>query len=216
MHPVAVQGEGAGEEIADAIHNVNQCANVDVLIVGRGGGSIEDLWAFNEEIVARAIAASSIPIVSAVGHETDYTVSDFVSDKRASTPSAAAELVVPILEDSLKVIRDSSSQLVTIMKSKIKAHRDVLRRMMERKFFRRPERIWEPGAQKLDDLNNRLDHIILRCLSDQERKIANLDDRLERGYINRKLLIEQKRQKVIAVVLGLIVTLGFIVWILMK
>ena len=91
-----------------------------------------------------------------------------------------------------------------------------MRRMMERKFFRRPERIWEPGAQKLDDLNNRLDHIILRCLSDQERKIANLDDRLERGYINRKLLIEQKRQKVIAVVLGLIVTLGFIVWILMK
>ena len=74
----------------------------------------------------------------------------------------------------------------------------------------------EPGAQKLDDLNNRLDHIILRCLSDQERKIANLNDRLDRGYTNRKLLIEQKRQKVIAIVLGLIVTLGFIVWILMK
>jgi exodeoxyribonuclease VII large subunit len=95
LYPVKVQGTGAAEEIAEAIHNFNRFGDVDVLIVGRGGGSVEDLWAFNEEVVARAIYASKIPIVSAVGHEIDFTIADFVSDLRAPTPSAAAELVVP-------------------------------------------------------------------------------------------------------------------------
>lgn len=94
LRPVKVQGDGAAEEIAAAIGELNQYGGLDVLIVGRGGGSIEDLWAFNEEIVARAIAASRAPVISAVGHETDYTIADFVADLRAPTPSAAAELVV--------------------------------------------------------------------------------------------------------------------------
>jgi exodeoxyribonuclease VII large subunit len=95
VYPVLVQGEGAADEIARAIDDLNEIGGFDVLIVGRGGGSIEDLWAFNEEIVARSIYASEIPIVSAVGHEIDYTISDLVADVRAPTPSAAAELVVP-------------------------------------------------------------------------------------------------------------------------
>jgi exodeoxyribonuclease VII large subunit len=94
LNPVRVQGEGASLEIAKAIEDLNKWMNVDVIIVGRGGGSLEDLWPFNEEIVARAIYHSKIPIISAVGHETDYTISDFVADLRAPTPSAAAELVV--------------------------------------------------------------------------------------------------------------------------
>ena len=95
INPVKVQGEGAGEEIARAIEELNRIGNVDVVIVGRGGGSLEDLWAFNEEVVARAIYASKVPIISAVGHEIDWTISDFVADLRAPTPSVAAEIVVP-------------------------------------------------------------------------------------------------------------------------
>ncbi len=95
INPVKVQGEGAKDEIANAINEFNKLKNIDVMIIGRGGGSLEDLWPFNEEVVARAIYNSEIPIISAVGHEIDYTISDFVADKRAPTPSAAAELVIP-------------------------------------------------------------------------------------------------------------------------
>ena len=94
-----MQGVNAGEDIVRAIKNLNKIEDVDVIILARGGGSIEELWPFNEEIVARAIATSKKPIVTGVGHETDYTISDFVSDRRAATPSQAAELVVPVLKD---------------------------------------------------------------------------------------------------------------------
>ncbi len=96
LNPVRVQGEGAAEEIAAAVAEFNRLDNVDVIIVARGGGSLEDLWAFNEEAVARAISASALPVISAVGHETDYTIADFVADRRAPTPSAAAEIVMPV------------------------------------------------------------------------------------------------------------------------
>ena len=106
LYPVKVQGDGAAEEIAEAIETMNQRKDVEVLIVGRGGGSIEDLWAFNEEVVARAIYKSKIPVISAVGHEIDFTIADFVADLRAPTPSAAAELAVPVLEDTARQIID--------------------------------------------------------------------------------------------------------------
>lgn len=99
LAPVQVQGTGSAEQIADAIHALNELSMVDVIIVGRGGGSLEDLWSFNEEVVVRAIAASRVPIVSAVGHETDVTLADFAADLRAPTPSAAAEMVVPVLDE---------------------------------------------------------------------------------------------------------------------
>ena len=119
LESTRVQGEGAAEEIVSAIEKFNRKGNVDLLIIGRGGGSIEDLWAFNEEIVARAIAASKLPIISAVGHETDYSISDFVADLRAPTPSAAAELAAPKYDDLLehfdsleKAICDSISEQI--------------------------------------------------------------------------------------------------------
>lgn len=112
LYPVRVQGDGAAAEIASAIAYMNQRGDVDVLIVGRGGGSLEDLWSFNEEVVARAIFASKVPIISAVGHEIDFTISDFVADKRAPTPSAAAEIVVPKKDDLVKFIKDKRNQLL--------------------------------------------------------------------------------------------------------
>ena len=105
IYPVKVQGEGAAAQISQAIRHMNGINDIDVLIIGRGGGSIEDLWAFNEEIVARAISKSTIPVVSAVGHEIDFTISDFVSDLRAPTPSAAAELVVPVLDEKTQKVK---------------------------------------------------------------------------------------------------------------
>ena len=156
LNPVRVQGEGSAAEIAQAIRQMNQFNDIDVLIVGRGGGSIEDLWAFNEEEVARAIYDSRIPIVSAVGHEIDFTIADFVADLRAPTPSAAAELTVPVLADTLQDIRSLSKELVVAMQEKIESHSELLRRLIDRRFFREPQLILEPAQQRLDDMNQRL------------------------------------------------------------
>lgn len=111
LYPVRVQGDGAAAEIAEGIAYLNTREDIDVMIVGRGGGSLEDLWAFNEEIVARAIFASRIPVISAVGHEIDFTIADFVADKRAPTPSAAAEIVVPRKEDLVNRLKELRQQL---------------------------------------------------------------------------------------------------------
>jgi len=121
IHPVNVQGDGAAEEIAAAIENMNKIGDLDVLIVGRGGGSLEDLWAFNEEIVARSIYASQIPVISAVGHEIDFTISDFVADYRAATPSAAAEMVIPNKEDLTEKLANLRSRLNIAVSNNMKS-----------------------------------------------------------------------------------------------
>ena len=156
LHPVKVQGEGAAQEIADAVKQMNRMNDIDVLIVGRGGGSIEDLWAFNEEVVARAISASKIPVVSAVGHEIDYTIADFVADLRAPTPSAAAELTVPGLNTITQELRRFTERLLEVLYNRIGGHKELLGRLIKRRFFNEPMQILEPHAQKLDDLNTRL------------------------------------------------------------
>ncbi len=125
LRPVRVQGEGAAEEIAQAIHDFNDYGNVDLLIVGRGGGSIEDLWAFNEEVVARAIFDSKIPIISAVGHEIDFSIADFVADLRAPTPSAAAELAVPDKKELLFT-------LDTVKKRMVQSYQRAISSLQER------------------------------------------------------------------------------------
>jgi len=156
VHPVKVQGEGAAEEIATAIQQMNKMKDLDVLIVGRGGGSIEDLWAFNEEVVARAIAKSKLPVVSAVGHEIDFTIADFVADLRAPTPSAAAELVVPVLNETIHGLSKMAEQLFENVQTRVEGYKDLLERLIERRFFKDPMNIIQPHSQRLDDLNNRL------------------------------------------------------------
>jgi len=144
LAPVSVQGEDAPAAIATALRDLNEAGNTDVIIVGRGGGSLEDLWAFNEEIVARAIAASAVPIISAVGHETDFTISDFVADMRAPTPSAAAELAVPdraeLERDILMKMRRARSSMLALLQ----LHQSELRAIHEGYVLRRfPEALAE-------------------------------------------------------------------------
>jgi len=126
INPVKVQGAGSAEEIAQAIAEFNEYGKIDTMIVGRGGGSLEDLWAFNEEVVARAIAASEIPIISAVGHEIDFTISDFVADLRAPTPSAAAELVVPRRDELQNTIENYKTRISQALLSGVNSTRQFL------------------------------------------------------------------------------------------
>jgi len=153
--PVRVQGAGAAREIADGIEQANRfeelgIAPVDVIVVGRGGGSAEDLWEFNEEIVARAIAASALPVVSAVGHEIDFTIADFVADLRAPTPSAAAELVVPDSGDILRRIAELRTQIQRQALRAVDQHRARLAWLARGELFREPTQRLREAAQRLD------------------------------------------------------------------
>src|SRR4030043_1347598 len=154
LYPVRVQGEGASSEIAEAIKYFNQLTDVDVIIVGRGGGSLEDLWAFNEEAVARAIFHSKIPIISAVGHETDYTIADFVADLRAPTPSAAAELAVRDKREAGNILSYLRGRLENQMIQMLQGYRTDLSYI--RKIFKEPGKKIEQYFLRVDDLVNRL------------------------------------------------------------
>jgi exodeoxyribonuclease VII large subunit len=153
--PVRVQGEGAAIEIVEALRNLGQVADLDVVIVGRGGGSIEDLWAFNDERVARAIAASTAPVISAVGHETDFTIADFVADLRAPTPSGAAELVV---REKLAVI----GALVDLYDRLKQAVRSRVEQCRERALFLARRRVLTDAARALRDRHRRVDELTAR------------------------------------------------------
>jgi exodeoxyribonuclease VII large subunit len=154
LNPVPVQGENAAAEIARAIAELNEIGSVDVLIAGRGGGSLEDLWPFNEEVVARAIAASRIPVVSAVGHETDFTIADFVADVRAPTPSAAAELVVRDRQELLSRLQGLWGRTVRAIRVEIGDRRGRVE--AERRGLLDPAALVERAMQRRDDLEMRL------------------------------------------------------------
>lgn len=155
--PALVQGEQAASSIARAIEKANTIDAIDVLIVGRGGGSIEELWAFNEEIVARAIFTSEIPIISAVGHETDFTIADFVADLRAPTPTGAAELAVPHIDDLLERILNRKSRMLRTMKEKLSSQKVKLSRINRSYAFRYPHKLYE---QKLEQLDRRTEQLV--------------------------------------------------------
>ncbi len=191
INPVRVQGEGAAYEVARAIDEFNRLANVDVVIVARGGGSLEDLWAFNEEIVARSIYRSKIPIISAVGHETDYTIADFVSDVRSPTPSAAAELVVPRRDELTQRIGDHLERLKNALFNKVALLADQLRRLSQSYAFKQPLGLIRQYQQSLDDLakglNLRIDYLLKmqqEALRAHTEKLEALNPRkiLSRGY----------------------------------
>lgn len=149
IYPTLVQGKGAAQNIAENIRLANEHGYADVLIVGRGGGSIEDLWAFNEETVARAIFESRIPIISAVGHETDTTIADFVADLRAPTPTAAAELAVPNKQELFERILTFQSQLHQMMKSRLVFERNRLNKLQQSYPLSQPDRLYRPFTERL-------------------------------------------------------------------
>ena len=138
LYPVPVQGEGAGEKIANAIKIMNEKNLADVIIVARGGGSLEDLWPFNEEVVARAIFESKLPVISAVGHETDFTIADFVADLRAPTPSAAAELAVPEISKIEDVIRNYQDRFRLALRKKLEYMKLQYEKCIEARCYKEP------------------------------------------------------------------------------
>ncbi len=153
--PVKVQGIGAAEEIAEAIATLNKHTLVDVMIVGRGGGSLEDLWAFNEEVVARSIYASDIPVISAVGHEIDFSISDFVADLRAPTPSAAAELAVKERKEVVELIRNYCYTIQNAMENGLESYRKQISSLVQSYSFNKPHDMIRQRSQHLDDLHHR-------------------------------------------------------------
>ncbi len=169
VYPVRVQGEGSAEEIVKALKLFNTRKIVDVLIVARGGGSMEDLWAFNEEIVARAIFASEIPVISGVGHETDFTIADFVADVRASTPSAAAELVVQTRAQFDKHIADLRETLAGLIRYRLLELSRRVHELSARRGFRRPLDLLRQQRQRADEMTSRL-ALGLRARLEQSRK----------------------------------------------
>jgi exodeoxyribonuclease VII large subunit len=169
LFPVRVQGEGAAAEIVKAVKFFNQREMVDVLIVGRGGGSMEDLWAFNEEIVARAIFASKIPVISGVGHETDFTIADFVADMRASTPSAAAEIVVQTRREFDTHVASLRDALAEQMRYRILVSSRRVHELAGRRGFRRPLDLLRQQRQRADELTSRV-ALGLKARLEQSRK----------------------------------------------
>lgn len=156
LYPVLVQGKGAAPSIVKAIRTMNDMAEADVLIVGRGGGSLEELWAFNEEIVARAIFQSDIPVISAVGHETDFTITDFVADLRAATPTAAAELAVPSSAELRGQLAQRQRQLNQGLQQRLKRSRERLFSLQRSPVLVHPRRYMLQHAERLDMLSQRL------------------------------------------------------------
>lgn len=164
INPVKVQGESAKDEIANAIRQFNRLKNIDVMVVTRGGGSLEDLWPFNEEVVARAIYESEIPVISAVGHEIDFTISDFVADFRAPTPSAAAELVIPRKEELVGLISTATTRLNNALAGKVNRLAERLSAVRDSYILRQPLNLIVQYEQTIDGLHKdiaiRIEHLV--------------------------------------------------------
>ena len=177
--PVRVQGEGAAEEIAAAIRWANWQSVADLIITGRGGGSMEDLWAFNEEVVARAIYESEIPVISAVGHEPDVTIADFVADLRAATPSNAAELAVPDQNDLYSVLFGTRERLEQGMANRLVRQRQRLKRLAKSRAMTDPASYFRDKRLLLDYQGHRLSHGLERSVSGQRERLARLASALD-------------------------------------
>ncbi|MGF1904826.1 exodeoxyribonuclease VII large subunit [Aliivibrio salmonicida] len=194
IYPTLVQGTNAAIQIAQAIGRANSRNECDILIVGRGGGSLEDLWCFNEEIVARTIAASQIPIVSAVGHEIDVTIADFVADVRAPTPSAAAELVSRDLSSQLRIVSHQKRRLRSAIERYLSQQQKRLSTYQFRIEKQHPQLQLNTQSQRLDDLNQRLENHMQQRLERNQHKIENLSLRLSNLSPARK--VHQDKQRI--------------------
>jgi exodeoxyribonuclease VII large subunit len=193
VFPALVQGDQAAPSIAKAIAKANSMNEIDVLIVGRGGGSIEELWAFNEELVARAIFSSDIPIISAVGHETDFTIADFVADLRAPTPTGAAELAVPHIDELLDRVLQRQTRLLRTMKGKFQFEKERLTRVQKSYAFRYPHRLYEQKLEQVDKLTEMLVRGTSRLSLIKKGQHEILYKRLQRNHPSEALREAQKR-----------------------
>ena len=179
LYPVKVQGEGAAQEIAEAITELNALTDIDVIIAGRGGGSLEDLWAFNEEVVARSIYNSRIPVISAVGHEIDITIADLVADKRALTPSEAGELVVPRKDLLLDMLEKLNTRLLQSLTGKLRLSKERLVRVANSYVMRQPFDRLRSWQQRLDEFAQRLNINITYALNTEREKLSGIAGKLE-------------------------------------
>lgn len=191
LYPVRVQGDGAAEEIVQAIRAMNQMGEADVLIVGRGGGSMEDLWAFNEEAVARAVFDSKIPVISAVGHEIDWTICDLVADLRAPTPSAAAELVVQNREEIETRLLEGQQRMRNALLAYVESFRQRLKALQGSYAFKQPRLLIDEFSQRLDEQMRQLANYLKTCIKHKRQEFQVCVGRLnalsplailERGY----------------------------------
>ncbi len=179
IYPVKVQGEGAAQEIAEAITALNALTDIDVIIAGRGGGSLEDLWAFNEEVVARSIYNSRIPVISAVGHEIDITIADLAADKRALTPSEAGELVVPRKDLLLDMLEKLNTRLLQSLTGKLRLSKERLVRVANSYAMRQPFDRLRRWQQRLDEFAQRLNINITHALNTEREKLSGIAGKLE-------------------------------------
>ena len=182
LYPSKVQGEGSAESIVEGIKTFNRLNNVDVIIAGRGGGSLEDLWAFNEEMVARAIYESAIPVISAVGHEIDYTIADFAADLRAPTPSAAAEIVVAKKEDFISRIDILKQRLRKALLNKVEILKHKLDGITQRYAFKQPRFLIEQQAQRIDEASRKLYEELNYTIESKHQKLLQAKTSL--GMLN--------------------------------
>jgi exodeoxyribonuclease VII large subunit len=188
FHPTQVQGEGAAWQIARALDRMSRWGGADVVIVGRGGGSLEDLWAFNEESVARAIVACGTPVVSAVGHEIDVTIADLVADANAATPSAAAEIVVPDKREVTARLASLYTEMQRMMVDAIETRRRQLNRLAGAYGFRKPESFLRREVQRLDDLSGRLQSVASRVIGSGRERCQDAARRLALHHPRGRLL----------------------------
>ena len=179
LYPAAVQGTGAAETIVKGIEYFNRVKNVDTIIIGRGGGSLEDLWPFNEEITARAIFKSELPIISAVGHETDFTIADFVADLRAPTPSAAGELAVPDILEVRWKIESINKRLVNALRQKVEKMRERYSVVATSKVLKNPFDIIQQNMLKCDSAMKSLENVFSMKIKDEHIKLVGLASRLD-------------------------------------
>lgn len=192
IYPTLVQGGQAAPNIVQNIEQANLDASCDVLIVGRGGGSIEDLWAFNEEIVARAIFSSRIPIISAVGHETDTTIADYVADLRAPTPTAAAEIAVPDQQDLFQRVLTQKSQLHQMVRAQLMAERQRLNKLQQSYPLSMPERLYRPFTEKLAQLESDLQKAMQVDLMKKGAQLQQLHSAIEQHSPKKALTFYQR------------------------